>query len=557
MNRLLQHFVDSGGAPAARPPIAAPPQSSGGSHHAGNRGSYQRAAPGGPFYYQPPPHAQSGGLEEIPLTSQSTGAIYETVDLNADSGQQQQQLFTSTSQDRSFGYKVPTPPSSRESNRQHMYPQQKPPGSTGSISELFASGPPPARAGGSSGNPYRRQSKPMNDPFAASPAASNGGGGLGNATTPPKELFAASAANGAAMFGHSAPRNGGGVFEQAPQNDPFAKAPRSDENTNVFGNGASAHDPCAVRPPKAAGFEQGMQQQQQHQQPANPAADPFASSGSSPFDSLALSNSGHQRMASADSLFATPAPTINGEWAQPAPSALPRPPPARQAQAKELFASDAPSASSLFGGDAPSPFQMGYPTPPKPQTNAPALPPEPHVRAPPPPGKPQFNVPPSPEKPRPSVPPSPMKPPVAAPPSPMINASSPPMRPQVLVPASPVMRPEDHLTPAVGSMRLSTPTKSPLKSGLDARHMKFPTGKRDDDTMSNAPSVAPSRMSMLSTLDDSLKLSDMYKHMTSRLEGEKHDLLKVVASQAQEIAQMKTHIKSLELQLKKYRPQDA
>lgn len=119
------------------------------------------------------------------------------------------------------------------------------------------------------------------------------------------------------------------------------------------------------------------------------------------------------------------------------------------------------------------------------------------------------------------------------------------------------MRPEDHLTPAFGSMKLTTPAKSPFKSGLDVRHMKFPAGKRDDDAMSNAPSIAPSRMSMLSTLDDSLKLSDMYKQMTARLEGEKHDLLKVVASQAQEIAQMKKHIKSLELQLKKYRPQDA
>ncbi|OWZ07817.1 RNA-binding protein [Phytophthora megakarya] len=138
----------------------------------------------------------------------------------------------------------------------------------------------------------------------------------------------------------------------------------------------------------------------------------------------------------------------------------------------------------------------------------------------------------------------------------MINASSPP-KPQVAVPASPVMRPEDHLTPALGSMKLATPAKSPLKPGLDVRNMKFPAGKRDDDAISNAPSIAMSRMSMLSTLDDSLKLSDMYKQMTARLEGEKHDLLKVVASQAQEIAQMKKHIMSLELQLKKSRPQGA
>ncbi|KAG7400300.1 hypothetical protein PHYBOEH_006240 [Phytophthora boehmeriae] len=128
MNRLLQHFVAdpnaAPSAPASRPPIPAPPQSSGGSYNAGNRGSYQRASPNGPFYYQPPPQAHyqqrsgpfgvppqhseghgpnrsSGPLEEIPLSSQSTGEVYETVDLNADSSQQhrphpqqQQRLFT-------------------------------------------------------------------------------------------------------------------------------------------------------------------------------------------------------------------------------------------------------------------------------------------------------------------------------------------------------------------------------------------------------------------------------------------------------------------------------
>ncbi|EEY61477.1 uncharacterized protein PITG_01785 [Phytophthora infestans T30-4] len=140
----------------------------------------------------------------------------------------------------------------------------------------------------------------------------------------------------------------------------------------------------------------------------------------------------------------------------------------------------------------------------------------------------------------------------------MMNALSPKTKPQVFMPPpSPVMKPVDHLAAAFGSMKVAIPAKSPFKPGLDDRHMKFPTGKREDDAMSNAPSIAPSRMSMLSTLDDSLKLSDMYKQMTSRLEGEKHDLLKVVASQAQEIAQMKKHIKSLELQLKKHRPQDA
>ncbi|KAL3668530.1 hypothetical protein V7S43_006614 [Phytophthora oleae] len=578
MNRLLQHFVDSGGgqgAPPARPPIPAPPQSSGGSYNAGNRGSYQRAAPGGPFYYQPPAHPQwppqqlneghSGGhngLQEIPLTSQSTGAMYETVDLNADSSQQHrppqpqhqpQQLFTTpsaghrppsapNSQGHTYGYKPPTPPDSQ------LY-QQKPPGSTGSASELFASGPPAGGPSSGGGNPFRKQSQPVNDPFAASPSGNkaafgqrgqftpgNGGGMFGNNTPPATDPFAAS------------PTQNGGVFGQPPQNDSSGTA---QENRNVFGNGTSAQGPFAVQPPKDTGFNQ--------QKSPSPAADPFgftpSRSGSSPFESPAPSNNTNQSMASADSLFASPAPTNSGDWSHPPPPPQPSQPPA---QAHELYAND---ASSLFGGNAPSPFQIGQstvpnasPSPPKPQVNVP----------PPPPGKPQANVPvnrqtsvpPSPAKSQTSVPPSPMKYREAGSPTPGNNASSPPMRPQVTAPASPAMRPEDHLTPAFGSMRLSV-SKSPLKSGLDIRHMKFPAGKREDDAMSNAPSIAASRMSMLSTLDDSLKLSDMYKQMTSRLEGEKHDLLKVVSGQAQEISQLKKHIKSLELQLKKYQAHDA
>ncbi|KAL4159485.1 hypothetical protein PRNP1_000062 [Phytophthora ramorum] len=607
MNRLLQHFVDSSGSQASaasRPPIPAPPQSSGGSYNAGNRGSYQRAAPGGPFYYQPPPtHYQQrngSGLEEIPLTSQSTGGVYETVDLDADSGQQQRR-FTPNGLAQSYGYKTATPPGSREAHRAPFY-QQKTPGSTG---ELFANGPPPARelfggppsSSGSGGNPYRRQSNPVNnsvavnanggamfghsesvkDPFTASPANGNGVGLVGHSAPPPNDPFAAS------------PSQNGGFGGQAPQHDLFATPP-SEENRNMFGGesvGASAHDPFAVQRPMDSGLQyqqQGYQQQQQHHEQLRPAssetsaspfaavssnsaapADPFASapsqstyasvdpfastpshSGSSLFDSSAPSNGAHQRMASADSLFSSPAPSNNGAWAQ---ATQPEPSPA---QTQNAFTSEAPTASSLFGGSAPSQFEASPPAPSKSQICASP----PQVSFSPSPVNPQAGIPPSPTKSPVNVPPSPMKPPVHAPPSPMINASSPLMRPQVTVPASPVMRPEDHLTPAFGSMKLSTPAKSPLKSGLDVRHMKFPAGKREDDAVSNAPSMAPSRMSMLSTLDDSLKLSDMYKQMTARLEGEKHDLLKVVTSQAQEIAQMKKQIQSLELQLKKSRLQN-
>ncbi|KAE8896595.1 hypothetical protein PF005_g4806 [Phytophthora fragariae] len=585
MNRLLQHFVaDSAGGqgpPASRPPIPAPPQSSGSSYHGGNRGSFQRAAPGGPFYYQPQP-SQTHGLEEVPLTSQSTGGVYETVDLNADSSQQhrsptqqqqqQQRLFTPppagyrppsapNSQGRPL-YKAATPPASRDA----PFYQQKAPGSA---SDLFAAGPPPARelfggppsSGG--GNPFRRSSsQPANGNGDAAMFGDNGH------MTPPKDPFAA---NGA-MFAQNtsqkdplAAQNGSRLGAQRPQNDPFA-APRSGENRNVFNSsapGASAQDPFA---PKDAEVQQQQQQPTTTEMtanlfasaPSNASANPFAStashSSSSPFEPPAPSNDGgHHSVASADSLFASPAPTYNGEWAQPTQCAQQTPSPV---QAQELFASEAPSASSLFGGSAPSPFQTTPPLPRQPQANAPPSPFKPQTRVPPSPGKIQTGVPPSPAKSSVNVPSSPMKPPVP-PPSPMVNASSPPMRPQVTVPGSPVMRPEDHLTPAFGSMKLTTAAKSPLKSGLDVRHMRFPAGRRDDDAMSNAPSIAPSRMSMLSTLDDSLKLSDMYKQMTARLEGEKHDLLKVVSSQAQEIAQMKKHIKSLELQLKKYRSQDA
>jgi hypothetical protein len=630
MNRLLQHFVDSSGGaqgvPPTRPPIPAPPQSSGGSYHAGNRGSYQRAAPGGPFFYQAPPTQPHSGLDEIPLTSQSTGGVYETVDLNADSSQQHrppqyqnhhqnqhQRLFTPPAVGHrppvGHGpplYKTSTPPGSRDGNRsQHLYHPHAP-GSTGSAAELFSSGPPPVVAGppssgGSSGNPYRRQAAPAHNPFTAP----GSGGRFGNSTAPPKDPFAASPANSAAgMFGRSSDpfaasptQDGGAAFGQK---DPFAQ-----ENRDVIGNGTQvdAQDPFATQPPKETGYRHEQQQQQSpqpQQRQVSPTANPFASApshtGSSPFASPAPSNGGHQRMASADSLFSSPAPTNSGDWAQPAPSptqsapvnngdwpqptaspaqpappnngdwAQPAPSPTRPAsspvQAQELFASEAPSASSLFGGSAPSPFQIQTsPTPPRPvsppQASVPPSPAKSQVGAPPSPAKSPVNFPPSPMKPPVAAPPSPMKAPTAAPPSPMVRASSPPMRPQVTVPASPVMRPEDLATPAFGSMRLSAPAKSPLKSGLDVRHMKFPAGKRDDDAVSNAPSIAMSRMSMLSTLDDSLKLSDMYKQMTSRLEGEKHDLLKVVASQAQEIAQMKKHIRSLELQLKKSRLQDA
>ncbi|CEG49179.1 uncharacterized protein PHALS_06956 [Plasmopara halstedii] len=433
MNRLLQHFVDSSGAqppPATRPSIPVPPQSSGGSSRAGHRGSFQRTIPNGPYYYQPP--QPPNGLEEIPLTSHSTGAII------------------------------------KEGNRYTTL---------NSASELFASGPPPTRTLSSS-NPYRRQSS--------------------SSSTLAMENVAMSGI-------HWSPQNG---------------------NIN-----AGEIDPFSIQSPESNIKSQEIPRQ---------AVDPFVStvpSRSHSFHSPPLTNEVCQ---SADTLFTSSKSLNTTKWV-PFPNLQSKTP----LQAQEAFANDPPSASSLFSGSfsqtsaltsqttvaSPSELQISTPSSSSIYQVNTGVKSSTHVELS-----------------------SPMKPPLASSPSVPINASSPPPSPQDTCPTSPDMRPEDHVS---SSMMPLYPRKSSLKSGLDMRHMKFVAGKRDDDAISNAPSLAPSRMSMLSTLDDSLKLSDMYKHMATRLESEKHDLLKVVARQAQEMAQMQKHIQSLELQLKKSRLQDA
>lgn len=74
--------------------------------------------------------------------------------------------------------------------------------------------------------------------------------------------------------------------------------------------------------------------------------------------------------------------------------------------------------------------------------------------------------------------------------------------------------------------------------------------------VSTAPSVALSRHSRLSTLDDSLKLSELYHHMVARLEKEKHELLQVVAQQAHEIRQLQHQKHALEVQVTKSHDRD-
>lgn len=98
--------------------------------------------------------------------------------------------------------------------------------------------------------------------------------------------------------------------------------------------------------------------------------------------------------------------------------------------------------------------------------------------------------------------------------------------------------------------------KSSFKSPFDPRYPKYPLAKRDEDVVSTAPSVALSRHSRLSTLDDSLKLSELYHHMVARLEKEKHELLQVVAQQAHEIRQLQHQKHALEVQVTKSHDRD-
>ncbi|TDH74284.1 hypothetical protein CCR75_001986 [Bremia lactucae] len=493
MNRLLQHFVDSGTAqppPVSRPSIPVPPQSSGGSYHAENRGSFHRAASGGPFYYQPPPTPNK--LEEIPLTSQSSGVMYETVDLNADSTYPQWVHQTLNNREES-GQKT-----------------------LSSAVELFDSGPPPIQELPSS-NLYERQSS---NPFASS---TENVAMLMNTSPRMNDL---PAENGGAMSKHDSPKSP--LSASCSQNNTH----KLDKRLPI-----DAIEACQTR---------SSPRDQQVVQPVDPFASSCTHSSNTPFDTPSKND-----YQSSDCLF-TSSGSLNkanralSEPLQYQPTFV---------QAHELFANEIPSASSLFGGDMSSPSQSPFSTLPAATTlqsstiqdKASSSRSTPHgnnlsTLLPKPPLK---------------VPCAPMRPPLASSPSHITTTFFSSTRLPVCL-SSTLTRPENHATFALSSLKMDTPTTVSVKSELDARHMRFPHQKKgDDDTMSNAPSVAPSRMSMLSTLDDSIKLSDMYKHMATRLEGEKDDLLKIVSKQAREMAQMRLHIKSLELQLKNCRPQDA
>uniref|UniRef100_M4BCX6 Uncharacterized protein n=1 Tax=Hyaloperonospora arabidopsidis (strain Emoy2) TaxID=559515 RepID=M4BCX6_HYAAE len=553
MNRLLQHFVDSNGAPHAtassRPPVPLPPQSSGGSYHGSSRGSYQRAAPGSPFFYQPA-HAGASGLAEIPLTSSSSGAKYETVDLNADSLQEQGQQQLVVPNHRLFhteGIGFHTKGAS--SGDAHVFRGESVVAGP-EVAGRFSSGASSTETGQltTMESTLTGEHKRGTEPNGTIDTTLSSTCGLTNGPVivPYSSRRDVSGTSNAmsAMDNAGLVQEGQDLFPRQTVQNGSSTTMHMDENGNGFNNTG----PCAATevwsqvsdPAQLSEKETGYQRRDQHQlNGQSTMAEPFGSASfhvdKNPFESPAITNEDRQcqHLPSADSLFVSPPPMNNGGWPHATPFAQQA---SKPVQAQALFASGAPTASSLFNEDASMPSRASQIAPPRVVTKALPLP-----------RHPQNNLPSSSTR-SPAMPPATVVPPMTK----SSDVGTPPLPiPDVVASASSAMRPDDHYTRAVGSRRLSAPAESAMKFGLDVRHMKFPAGKREDDAISNAPSMAQSRMSMLSTLDDSLKLSDMYKHMTTRLQSEKQDLLKVVSNQAQEIAQLNKHIKSLELQMKK------
>ncbi|TYZ61844.1 hypothetical protein PybrP1_008701 [[Pythium] brassicae (nom. inval.)] len=96
-----------------------------------------------------------------------------------------------------------------------------------------------------------------------------------------------------------------------------------------------------------------------------------------------------------------------------------------------------------------------------------------------------------------------------------------------------------------------SPTRSKEHSEWDRKEPNPVADNDDDDVDDNVAAVA--RSLEKTTLDDSAKLVEMYKQMSERLEGEKNELLKVLADQADQFYQMQEYIASLEQELAVYR----
>ncbi|CAH0483025.1 unnamed protein product [Peronospora belbahrii] len=557
MNRLLQHFIDSPDTPSASPSrssIPIPPQSLGGSYHGINRGSYQRAAPGGPFYYHPPNiNAQSPGvtgLDEIPLTSQSTGGIYETVDLNTDTTTTASSSSTTTSQAQVL---FTATNESVVAPRRSSFPASRTMESAAPV--LFSNGFPPMKERPKNEeNPYRRPSKSMSN-LSFGPR-----GNMKMTMTITKQSGYDPMDTNSMTTSLASDQMQTSVIE-----DPFVSTTHTEEKRNVVENGNQLQANNTMKETnmtqsleKETGY---LQDQDRQEQPVCSSADLFASatsrSDTSVLPSSSSMNEEQEHIPSADSLFGSSVPTNHTDWTRSGSFAQSSQPASKLVEAQKLFSDKESSASSLFRANASTTSHVRHSTSTNLRIDASHLPPKPPVGGLPSPVKSHVGILPSPAKSQTNLSPPPMKPPVGSPSSARNDAITPPMRPHVASSTPSVMKPEEDYYTVSGSMRPSIHAKHPLKSESGVQHMKSPAGKRDDDAISNAPSIALSRMSMRSTLDDSLKLSDMYKQMTARLEGEKHDLLKIVASQAQEIALMKKHIESLEMQLKKHETQDA
>lgn len=99
----------------------------------------------------------------------------------------------------------------------------------------------------------------------------------------------------------------------------------------------------------------------------------------------------------------------------------------------------------------------------------------------------------------------------------------------------------------------TTPTSSRNNNQMSIKELN-PVGDDDDDTVDEGVE-AVARSLKQTTLDDSVKLVEMYKQMTERLEGEKNELLKVLADQADQFYQMQEYIASLEHELAALRSQ--
>lgn len=89
----------------------------------------------------------------------------------------------------------------------------------------------------------------------------------------------------------------------------------------------------------------------------------------------------------------------------------------------------------------------------------------------------------------------------------------------------------------------------PAATPMQKQEERDPVAADDEEEADEAISLQLKK----TTLDDSHTLVEMYKHMAERLEGEKNELLKVLADQADQFYQMQEYIASLEQELAAHR----